>query len=113
MRDPGTAPSDSVGRVLVKARDAHRPRFEPALPRHLPLVKELWQQFHQRYNEPGFFARRLACMKEVGTELLRRHGLGTRFVETSPAIAVRPKVGPNAPCPCGSGRKFKKCCSRL
>lgn len=21
-----------------------------------------------------------------------------------------PKVGRNAPCPCGSGRKFKKCC---
>jgi hypothetical protein len=23
-----------------------------------------------------------------------------------------PKVGRNAPCPCGSGRKFKKCCGR-
>lgn len=21
-----------------------------------------------------------------------------------------PKIGRNAPCPCGSGRKFKKCC---
>jgi SEC-C motif-containing protein len=21
-----------------------------------------------------------------------------------------PKVGRNAPCPCGSGKKFKKCC---
>jgi len=24
----------------------------------------------------------------------------------------RPKVGRNAPCPCGSGKKFKKCCGR-
>ncbi|MCX5726113.1 MAG: SEC-C metal-binding domain-containing protein, partial [Candidatus Saganbacteria bacterium] len=23
-----------------------------------------------------------------------------------------PKVGPNAPCPCGSGKKYKKCCGR-
>lgn len=23
-----------------------------------------------------------------------------------------PKVGRNAPCPCGSGRKYKKCCAR-
>jgi uncharacterized protein YecA (UPF0149 family) len=23
-----------------------------------------------------------------------------------------PKVGRNEPCPCGSGRKFKKCCGR-
>jgi preprotein translocase subunit SecA len=22
----------------------------------------------------------------------------------------QPKVGPNAPCPCGSGKKYKKCC---
>ena len=24
--------------------------------------------------------------------------------------AYRPKVGRNAPCPCGSGKKYKKCC---
>ncbi len=23
-----------------------------------------------------------------------------------------PKVGRNAPCPCGSGKKYKKCCGR-
>ena len=28
--------------------------------------------------------------------------------EKSPA---RPKVGRNDPCPCGSGKKFKKCCA--
>lgn len=26
-----------------------------------------------------------------------------------PAVAA-PKIGRNEPCPCGSGRKFKKCC---
>jgi uncharacterized protein len=26
------------------------------------------------------------------------------------APAARAKVGRNDPCPCGSGRKFKKCC---
>lgn len=31
----------------------------------------------------------------------------------TPATVVRPapKVGRNAPCPCGSGRKYKKCCA--
>jgi uncharacterized protein YecA (UPF0149 family) len=24
--------------------------------------------------------------------------------------SAKPKVGRNAPCPCGSGKKFKKCC---
>ena len=32
--------------------------------------------------------------------------------ETDPAtpVRVKPKVGRNDPCPCGSGRKYKKCC---
>jgi SEC-C motif domain protein len=28
----------------------------------------------------------------------------------APVVRESPKVGRNAPCPCGSGRKFKKCC---
>jgi len=30
----------------------------------------------------------------------------------TPALAG-PKVGRNDPCPCGSGKKFKKCCADL
>ncbi len=25
-------------------------------------------------------------------------------------VYKKPKVGRNAPCPCGSGKKYKKCC---
>lgn len=25
-------------------------------------------------------------------------------------VRVQPKIGRNAPCPCGSGKKYKKCC---
>jgi len=33
--------------------------------------------------------------------------------EPAPAMPVRStKIGRNAPCPCGSGRKYKKCCGR-
>ncbi len=38
----------------------------------------------------------------------------TRLAQTKPipssANENRPKVGRNDPCPCGSGKKFKKCC---
>ena len=27
-----------------------------------------------------------------------------------PLVLSVPKVGPNKPCPCGSGKKYKKCC---
>ena len=28
-------------------------------------------------------------------------------------VRAGPKVGPNEKCPCGSGKKYKKCCGRL
>jgi uncharacterized protein len=30
--------------------------------------------------------------------------------QDSPIINTEPKIGRNDPCPCGSGKKFKKCC---
>jgi len=35
---------------------------------------------------------------------------GTPHDEVTPPLAVQGKVGRNDPCPCGSGKKFKKCC---
>lgn len=29
-----------------------------------------------------------------------------------PIVGSKPKVGRNAPCPCGSGKKYKKCCGK-
>ena len=28
----------------------------------------------------------------------------------TPWVRINKKVGPNEPCPCGSGKKYKKCC---
>ena len=36
-----------------------------------------------------------------------------RNKETVTNKTVKPKVGRNAPCTCGSGKKYKKCCGRL
>jgi hypothetical protein len=32
--------------------------------------------------------------------------------ESEMVVRSAPKVGQNAPCPCGSGRKYKKCCGK-
>lgn len=38
-------------------------------------------------------------------------GLGKRSrVAFRSKVRTGPKVGRNEPCPCGSGKKFKKCC---
>lgn len=33
-------------------------------------------------------------------------------VPTEPFVRTTPKVGRNDPCPCGSGKKYKRCCQR-
>jgi hypothetical protein len=60
-------------------------------------------------------------------ERLRLHGLEPVFqeaagsqvpvasdedLEDAPAAAASQKIGRNDPCPCGSGKKFKKCCGK-
>jgi uncharacterized protein YecA (UPF0149 family) len=37
---------------------------------------------------------------------------GGRRVKPAPFKRDQPKVKPNDPCPCGSGKKYKKCCGR-
>jgi preprotein translocase subunit SecA len=37
---------------------------------------------------------------------------GGRGAAVKTVVRAAPKVGRNAPCPCGSGKKFKKCCGR-
>ena len=33
-------------------------------------------------------------------------------IKPATSVHQQPKVGRNDPCPCGSGKKFKKCCGR-
>lgn len=34
------------------------------------------------------------------------------LVPDKPVVREEPKIGRNDPCPCGSGRKYKKCCGK-
>lgn len=54
------------------------------------------------FGEDGLPLDRLGDIAERGREILG---------EERPCAGGR-KVGRNEPCPCGSGRKFKKCCGR-
>ena len=54
-----------------------------------------------------------ACFDpEPGTVAKRRPSASSTQAGSAPAVPVRcePKIGRNAPCPCGSGKKYKKCC---
>ena len=46
----------------------------------------------------------------AGLPLSEMSNLAGRLSTTPATPAIRQKVGRNEPCPCGSGKKFKKCC---
>lgn len=52
-----------------------------------------------------------AMLSKGEWETHRRHLVEMAAPPTDRQMARRPpKVGRNEPCPCGSGKKFKKCC---
>jgi len=53
-----------------------------------------------------------AWIKAKTVEEKWRHQRANASLNASPAPAVIGKVGRNAPCPCGSGKKYKKCCGQ-
>ena len=73
------------------------------------------------FHEEG--PARAASLEEFAESLLRGFpealadyaGVGRTMLGGQPEAAPDPakpvaKVGRNSPCPCGSGKKFKKCC---
>ena len=65
------------------------------------------------YNMVAATAEWLYTLPEWGAHLTeeRRHEL-YKEQKSSTTIVKGPKVGRNDPCPCGSGKKYKKCCGR-
>jgi hypothetical protein len=49
-------------------------------------------------------------MEVVKQEFDRARARGQALLRR-PVIRTRPRVGRNDPCPCGSGRKYKRCCA--
>ena len=59
-------------------------------------------------------AMRAELAQQIPQAVLAMHAhwlpLRHAVVERTVARSMQPKVGRNEPCPCGSGKKFKKCC---
>ena len=70
-------------------------------------AKEGWRFFVTDIQQPAGVARDLASLYN---SLSRRLGRNDRPPLEASALAPPKKVGRNDPCPCGSGKKYKKCC---
>ncbi len=74
-------------------------------PHYLSSLCSGWKQFIRHTRQPF-----RALTGEIGK---RRMEEERRLQRAGSPVQERPKpVGRNAPCPCGSGLKFKKCCGR-
>ncbi|MBQ8892819.1 MAG: preprotein translocase subunit SecA [Clostridia bacterium] len=88
-----------------------------------PVVEFKFQSFDifdamietiKEHTVRGIFALRLRKEEGVKREAVAKEtGTSTGSDGTTPKkapVKVTGKVGPNDPCPCGSGKKYKKCC---
>jgi preprotein translocase subunit SecA len=74
----------------------------------------------ERFDEADEMARQVDALKQAGAGASReRTGERGRVQppEEQPedegtVVREGPKVGRNDPCPCGSGKKYKKCCGK-
>lgn len=81
--------------------------LDPASERERQQLERLWAAFqlrHPRHRER--FTRRAAVMQELGGKIVPVSRGRARNLQ----VAAPTKVGRNEPCPCGSGKKYKKCC---
>ena len=86
-------------------------RDEGASGREVPNVPhpELWEDEEEEEEEPvEDFTRNIQRKKEKELAALQFVG-GEASAPQQPVLA-KDKVGRNDPCPCGSGKKYKKCC---
>jgi uncharacterized protein len=72
------------------------------------------------YKEPMDAQRReqlvlgiSACVPSIYRYFLSRRRLSRADPQASTHRRAGAKVGRNDPCPCGSGKKFKKCCGAV
>jgi uncharacterized protein YchJ len=83
-----------VGEIRLDLRHAHKPRASS------PQAARIFERFWVRY----------------GDEIIRRHTHVRQSLPRASAparltvSASTERVPRNAPCPCGSGKKFKRCC---
>ena len=102
----------------VDPADIEEPDMKPGLltgvaPQEIPgSVREGIPDLCAAFLEAMEAGGRLSGGRQLGlyVKALRTPFLEAAAGKTQPIVKPAAKVGRNDPCPCGSGRKFKKCC---
>jgi preprotein translocase subunit SecA len=68
-------------------------------------ARSIWQSGQTRHDEVSQFA--MAQQQRAAAQAPQGEGAKVKQIKLE-----QPKVGRNDPCPCGSGKKYKKCCGK-
>ena len=104
-----TAPQ-SIADKLLQGIDTLPDMFKQQLKD--PLIKEKFIKIAHRMEADGVNFKSIRqmkkWMKDHEAEYMAEGSTPKPHVET--VVHEGPKIGRNDPCPCGSGKKYKKCC---
>lgn len=59
---------------------------------------------------PDWGVKKCRCGQPIGDLMSMCPTCERKEENTRVLVRAYPKIGRNAPCPCGSGKKYKKCC---
>ena len=74
-------------------------------------IKYLREKLRKEYDRKAQYING-GLYQEKYTHSYRRPIAVSDGDDLEPYVRMQPKVGRKAPCPCGSGKKYKKCCGR-
>lgn len=89
------------------------------LPADRSIMAKIISEIPGRFGETRTDIARLSSHKlaEFSASIIRiflegnaSSGIAFRDSTTEEIAKIKPKIGRNEPCPCGSGKKYKKCC---
>ncbi|MBU0639037.1 MAG: anaerobic sulfatase maturase [Planctomycetes bacterium] len=125
----GNVLNSNLADLLNSSRQADFGRRKSALPQACQACrwlvhcrggcpKERWGQpgapslsyFCSAYQQ--FFAHADAHLRELAEQWQQRQNKPAGLPDAVMSAATAPRLGRNDPCPCGSGRKYKRCCGR-
>ncbi len=84
--------------------------WEPLTPEEFAQREPFWNARVHKEQEAAKLREVEVQQRKLERQKRRQEGGRQRPAPVAFRVAATPSVGRNQPCPCGSGRKFKKCC---
>ncbi len=108
MMDISQGPTQANGATLVVSLSGDAPKMLLNMGMDDMIVERVYRKWRQGLKDPDLLTKRYARMKAYGRGESPLNG----SLPASPRPTGAAKIGRNQPCPCGSGKKYKRCCGQ-